>query len=491
MALELALLVVALLLIISIFAGKASFRFGLPAPLLFLAIGMLAGSDGPGGIFFDDARLAQSLGVIALVLILFSGGLDTDWQAIRPVLTPGLILANLGVLISAVLVGVLAHVVLGFTLLEGFLLGAIVSSTDAAAVFAVMRTRDVNLRDNLEALIEFESGSNDPIAVFLTIGLTMVLADPSRALFELVPSFVLQMTLGAVAGYALGRLMALLINRAKLQLEGLYPALAVGLVLLTYGGTALIGGSGFLAVYLAGIVLGNRDFAHKRSLMRFYDGIAWLMQIAMFLVLGLLVYPSRIVPVLGTGMLLSLFLIFVARPVAVFVALALTRYDWRAKLMVSWAGLRGAAPIVLATFPLLAGLDRAEMIFNLVFFIVLTSVLAQGTTIAAVARWLGVHQAQRPAAVFRYPQEFVPQVSTQSRLIELTVAPGSLACGRAILELGLPRGALVVLITRGDEGLVPGGTTMLEPGDRVLLLVERSAIADVQSALLGERGTPA
>ncbi|NWG22039.1 MAG: potassium/proton antiporter [Chloroflexi bacterium] len=491
MALELTLLVVALLLIISIVAGKASFRFGLPAPLLFLAIGMLAGSDGPGGIFFDDARVAQSLGVIALVLILFSGGLATDWQAIRPVLTPGLILANLGVLISAVLVGVLAHVALGFTLLEGFLLGAIVSSTDAAAVFAVMRTRDVNLRDNLEALIELESGSNDPIAVFLTIGLTMVLADPSRALFELIPSFVLQMTLGAVAGYALGRLMALLINRAKLQLEGLYPALVVGLVLLTYGGTALIGGSGFLAIYLAGIVLGNRDFAHKRSLMRFYDGIAWLMQIAMFLVLGLLVYPSRIVPVLGTGMLLSLFLIFVARPVAVFVALALTRYDWRAKLMVSWAGLRGAAPIVLATFPLLAGLDRAEMIFNLVFFIVLTSVLAQGTTIAAVARQLGVHQAQRPAAVFRYPQEFVPQVSTQSRLIELTVAPGSLACGRAILELGLPRGALVVLITRGDEGLVPGGTTMLEPGDRVLLLVERSAIADVQSALLGERGTPA
>lgn len=490
MSLELALLVAALLLIVSIIAGKASFRVGVPAPLLFLAIGMLAGSDGPGGIFFDDARLAQSLGVIALVLILFSGGLDTNWQAIRPILTPGLVLANLGVLISALLVGALAHFALGFTLLEGFLLGAIVSSTDAAAVFAVMRTRDVNLRDNLEALIEFESGSNDPIAVFLTIGLTMVLADPSRALFELAPSFVLQMTLGAVAGYAMGRLMALLINRAKLQLEGLYPALAVGLVLLTYGGTALIGGSGFLAVYLAGIVLGNRDFAHKRSLMRFYDGVAWLMQIAMFLVLGLLVYPSRIVPVLGAGLLLSAFLVFVARPVAVFVALAFTRYDWRAKLMVSWAGLRGAAPIVLATFPLLAGLERAEMIFNLVFFIVLTSVLAQGTTIAAVARRLGVHEEQRPAT-FRYPQEFVPQVSTQSQLIELTVSPGSLACGRAILELGLPRGALVVLVTRHNEGMVPGGTTVLEPGDRVLLVVERSAIADTQRVLLGERDTPA
>jgi cell volume regulation protein A len=399
MSLELILTIAALLLILSIIAGKTSLRFGLPAPLLFLAIGMLAGSDGPLGIYFDDAWLAQSVGVLALALILFSGGLGTDQQTIRPVLWTGLILANLGVLISALLVAVAAHLLLQFSLLEGFLLGAIISSTDAAAVFAVMRTRDVNLRDNLEGLIELESGSNDPIAVFLTVGLTMVLAEPSRSLASLAPLFVLQMTVGGVAGYAMGRLMAITINRAKLQLEGLYPALALGLVLLTYGGTALINGSGFLAVYLAGIVLGNCDFAHKRSLIRFYDGLAWLMQIAMFLVLGLLVYPSRIVPIIGEGLLMSAFLIFVARPVAVFVSLACSRYDWRAKAMVSWAGLRGAAPIVLATFPLLAGLDRAGMVFNLVFFIVLTSVLIQGTTIAHVARWLGVQQPRPPGDV--------------------------------------------------------------------------------------------
>jgi cell volume regulation protein A len=293
------------------------------------------------------------------------------------------------------------------------------------------------------------------------------------------------MTVGGVAGYAMGRLMAITINRAKLQLEGLYPALALGLVLLTYGGTALINGSGFLAVYLAGIVLGNCNFAHKRSLIRFYDGLAWLMQIAMFLVLGLLVYPSRIVPIIGEGLLMSAFLIFVARPVAVFVSLAFSRYDWRAKAMVSWAGLRGAAPIVLATFPLLAGLDRAGMVFNLVFFIVLTSVLIQGTTIAYVARWLGVQQP-RPQATFHYPQEFIPQVSASSQLVELTVAPGSPACGRAIMELGLPRGALVVLINRSDDSLVPGGTTILEPGDRVLLLAERSALDDVRRVLSNE-----
>lgn len=485
MSFELILLIAALLLVLSIIAGKASLRFGLPAPLLFLVIGMLAGSDGLLGIYFEDAWLAQSVGVLALVLILFSGGLGTDWQMIRPVLWTGMILANLGVLISALLVAVAAHLLLQFSILEGFLLGAIISSTDAAAVFAVMRTRDVNLRDNLEGLIELESGSNDPIAVFLTIGLTMVLADPSRSLTSLAPLFVLQMTVGGVAGYAMGRLMAITINRARLQLEGLYPALALGLVLLTYGGTALINGSGFLAVYLTGIVLGNCNFAHKRSLIRFYDGLAWLMQIAMFLVLGLLVYPSRIVPIIGEGLLMSAFLIFVARPVAVFVSLAFSRYDWRAKAMVSWAGLRGAAPIVLATFPLLAGLDRAGMVFNLVFFIVLTSVLIQGTTIAYVARWLGVQQP-RPQATFHYPQEFIPQVSASSQLVELTVAPGSPACGRAIMELGLPRGALVVLINRSDDSLVPGGTTILEPGDRVLLLAERSALDDVRRVLSNE-----
>ncbi|MDW8146612.1 MAG: potassium/proton antiporter [Roseiflexaceae bacterium] len=482
MLLELILLIAALLLILSIIAGKTSLRLGVPAPLLFLLIGMLAGSDGPGGIAFDDAWLAQSVGVLALVLILFSGGLDTDIQVIRPVLRTGLILANLGVLISALLVAVAAHLLLQFSLLEGFLLGAIVSSTDAAAVFAVMRTRDVNLRDNLEGLIELKSGSNDPIAVFLTIGLTMVIADPSRSLISLAPLFVLQMTVGGVAGYAMGRLMALAINRARLQLEGLYPALMLGLVLLTYSGTALISGSGFLAVYLAGIVLGNCDFAHKRSLLRFYDGLAWLMQIAMFLVLGLLVYPSQLIPLIGEGLLMSAFLIFVARPVAVFVSLAFTRYDWRARAMVAWAGLRGAAPIVLATFPLLAGLDRAGIMFNLVFFIVLTSVLIQGTTIARVARWLGVQQSQ-PPSLFRYPQEFVPQVSASSQLVELTVAAGSPACGRAIMELGLPRGVLVVLITRNNDSLVPSGTTILEPGDQVLLLAERNALDEVRRVL--------
>jgi cell volume regulation protein A len=476
-SLEVILLVIALLLILSIVASKASLRLGVPALIFFIAIGMLAGSEGPGGIYFDDTSAAQSLGVIALAFILFSGGLDSDWNAFRPVLGSGLVLANFGVVASTLLVGAFAHLVLGFAPLEGMLLGAIISSTDAAAVFGVMRTREVNLRDNLEPLIEFESGSNDPIAIFLTTGLIGLLQNPAGSLFDLVPMFVLQMSIGAAAGYGMGRVMRLAINRIRLSLEGLYPALTIGLMFLTYAGTALLGGNGFLAIYLAGIVLGNSDFIHKRSLLRFHDGAAWLMQIAMFLVLGLLVFPSRLLPVAFDGLLVALFLIFIARPLSVLVALAFNKLNIAAKLMVAWAGLRGAVPIILATFPLLAGLPSAEMIFNLVFFTVLASVLIQGTTIALVARWLKVNTAG--GHDFHYPQEFVPQVSLSSRLVELTIAAGAPAVGKAVVEIGLPAGALVVLVTRDGEGIVPQGSTVLQSGDRVLLLGERAALDEV------------
>ncbi|HMO58522.1 MAG TPA: potassium/proton antiporter [Roseiflexaceae bacterium] len=477
LSLELTLLIGALLLILSIIASKASLRLGVPALLFFIAIGMLAGSEGPGGIPFSDAGAAQSLGVIALAFILFSGGLDSDWRTFRPVLGKGMALANVGVIISTLLVGAFATMVLGFSPIEGMLLGAIISSTDAAAVFGVMRTREVALRDNLEPLIELESGSNDPMAVFLTIGLTGILMNPARSLFDLVPMFVLQMSIGGLAGYAMGRLMTVAINRVRLSLEGLYPALTIGMMLLTYSGADLLGGNGFLAVYIAGVVFGNSDFIHKRSLLRFHDGVAWLMQITMFLALGLLVFPSRLLPVAGDGLLVAIFLIFVARPLSVLIALAFSKLDLAAKLMVAWAGLRGAVPIILATFPLLAGVPRADMIFNLVFFSVLASVLIQGTTIAYMARLLRVNTIA--GHDFHYPQEFVPQVTLSSRLAELTITPDAPAAGRAVVEIGLPKGALVVLVTRDGEGIVPQGSTVLQAGDRVLLLGERADLDTV------------
>lgn len=475
------LLAAAVLLLLSIVSSKASHSLGIPALILFLVIGMLAGSEGFGGIYFDNAWGAKALGVVALAFILFSGGLDTDWQRTRPVLGSGLMLANVGVLVSAGLVALFAIAALDFTPLEGLLLGAVVSSTDAAAVFNVLRARDVNLRGNLEPLIELESGSNDPIAVFLTLALIELISVPDTSVLALVPLFVLEMGLGALCGYAMGRVMTWLINHIRLRQEGLYPVLTIALVMFTYGATVLLHGNGFLAVYIAGIVLGNRDFVHHRSLVRFHDGLSWLVQIAMFLALGLLVYPSRLVPVAGGGLLLALFLMFVARPVSVFVALLFSGLRSADKGMVAWAGLRGAVPIVMATFPLLAGVPKSDTIFNLVYFAVLASVLVQGTSIAAVARWLRVQQL-RPVQ-HHFPQEYVPKISTNSLLTELAIPASSLVVGRAIVELRLPKGALVVLIRRAEDEFVPNGGTVIEAGDTLLLLADPQALKDTQMLL--------
>lgn len=389
-SIEYILLGASILLLLSIIASKVFGRLGIPALLLFLLIGMLAGSEGPGGIYFDDPWIAQSLGIFALAFILFAGGLDTNWADVRPVLWRGLALSTLGVFITALLVGWFATAVFGFSLLEGLLLGAVVSSTDAAAVFSVLRSKKVSLKGQLKPLLELESGSNDPIAVFLTIGFITLLVNARASVVDLIPMFVQQMVLGAVLGYGIGKGMTLTINHLRLEYEGLYPVLTISLVLLTYGAAALLGGNGFLAVYLAGLIMGNSRFIHKKSLMQFHEGLAWLMQITMFLTLGILVFPSHLVPIAVVGLLVSVFLIFIARPASVFVTLALTKMSFREKAMISWVGLRGAVPIILATFPLLAGIPKAEMIFNLVFFIVLASALLQGTSIPLVARWLRV-----------------------------------------------------------------------------------------------------
>ncbi len=478
-SIEYILIVASILLIVSVIASKASGRLGVPALLLFLLIGMLAGSEGLGGIHFDDPWLAQSLGVVALALILFSGGLDTDWNYVRPALRSGLALSTLGVLLTATLAGGFATVVLGFSFLEGLLFGAIVSSTDAAAVFSVLRAKGLSLKGQIEPLLELEAGSNDPMAVFLTIGLTGVLMNPNASLIGLIPMFLLQMTLGAALGYVMGKGMTLIVNRSRLEYEGLYPVLTLALVLLTYGATTALGGNGFLAIYLAGLVMGNHDFVHKRSLMRFHDGLAWLMQIAMFLTLGLLVFPSRLVPIIGEGLLLALFLMLIARPVSVFITLFFTKIALREQSMVAWVGLRGAVPIILATFPLLAGLPEADLIFNLVFFIVLTSVLLQGTTLQLMARWLGV-VAPLPVS-HHYPLEFIPEISINSRVVELAVPPQSLIAGRSIMELDLPKGALVVLISRDNDSFVPSGGTRLQAGDKILILTDNTSLSQVQS----------
>jgi potassium/hydrogen antiporter len=474
------LLIAATLLLLSIIASKASGRLGIPALLLFLIIGMLAGSEGPGKIYFDDPRLTQLVGIVALAYILFDGGLSTEWHVIRPVFSKGIALSTLGVLITAVSVGLFATLVLDFSILEGMLLGSIVSSTDAAAVFSILRSRDVQLQGELEPLLELESGSNDPMAVFLTIGLTQLIISPSGSLLDLIPLFIQQMLLGIVMGYLIGRLAALFVSRVNLDYQGLYPVLTIALVMLTYGATASLGGNGFLAVYLAGLIMREKDFLHRRSIMRFHDGLAWLMQIGMFLVLGLLVFPSELVPVIGTGLLLSAFLILAARPLSVFLSLLPTKLNIREKLMVSWVGLRGAAPIILATFPLVAGVSHSDTIFNLVFFIVLTSVLIQGTLIIPVARLFRVYGRTQPSRP-RYPLEFIPTASPDSGLVNLEISAESGIAGKKIVDLRLPETALVVLVNKKDKFVIPSGGTILEAGDRMMVLADQESIEAVRS----------
>jgi cell volume regulation protein A len=477
-------IVAAVLLVTAVLASKVSARLGIPSLLVFLLIGMLAGSDGPGGIWFDNAWLAQSMGVIALALILFAGGLETDWSQVRPVLWPAVSMATLGVALTALVMAFAARAVLGFSLLEGLLLGAIVSSTDAAAVFSVLRSQRMALKSNLQPLLELESGSNDPMAVFLTVAFAALLAKPATSFVSVLPMFVQQMAIGAVLGLAVGKLTVVLVNRLRLDSEGLYPVLTLGAAALSYGVTASLGGSGFLAVYLTGMVMGNSDFLHKRSITRFHNGVAWLMQITMFLTLGLLVFPSHLPPVAAAGTLLALSLVFIARPISVFIGLAFSRLGFREKLLVSWVGLRGAVPIILATFPLMLGLKGAELYFNVVFFIVITSVLLQGTSIPLVARWLGL---QSPAPTRPAPAlEFVPAKKASSDLVEVVIPAHSANAGRQIMDLHLPKSALVVLLTRNENYVVPKGSTAIEPGDSLLVLAERSDIPAVREII--ERG---
>jgi cell volume regulation protein A len=481
-SLENILLLGSLLLFVSIVASKTSFRLGIPTLLLFLGIGMLAGSDGVGGIRFDDPKSTQFLGIIAMALILFSGGMDTKTESIRPVLKNGIALATIGVLVTALSVGWFASWLLKIPLMTGMLLGAIVSSTDAAAVFSILRTRNIGLKGTLRPLLEFESGSNDPMAYFLTIAFIDLVQEPNTSIIFLLPKFLNGMLLGAACGFGSGRLMVFILNRIRLDVEGLYPVLVLSMIFFTFSFTDSMGGNGFLAVYLSGIILGNGNVVHKKSLIKFFDGWAWLMQIIMFLTLGLLVFPSQVVPIMWEGLILSIFLIVVARPLAVFICLSFSKdLNIRKKIFVSWVGLRGAAPIVFATFPLVAGIEYAHSIFNLVFFISGISVLLQGSTLSLMAKWLHVSV---PSGLKRqFPIDLELKDNSKRELLELDIAKESKAIGKRVVQLGLPKKCLIVLIHRGSEYISPNGETVIEQNDHLLILVDtKETVGEVTSS---------
>lgn len=488
MQLEHALFWLAILIVASVISSKLSDRLFVPVLLIFLAVGMLAGSEGVGGIHFDNHQLAKSVGIVALIFIIFAGGLDTNWREARAVLWPGILLSTVGVLATAAVMGLLATVVLRLSLLEGMLLGAIVSSTDAAAVFAVLKSRGMSMVRPLRPLLEFESGSNDPMAIFLTTGIISLMTVSGMTAVALIPRLLLDLGAGALVGLLMGRLIGIILRRLRLTHNGLYPVAMVGLVLLTYAAAAILRGNGILAVYLAGLVLGQSQFPSKRSIARFHDSVAWLMQIVMFVTLGLLVFPSRVVPLVGAGLLLALLLMVVARPLGVLLCLAPFRLGLRRNLLVSWVGLRGSVPIILATFALTAGIGRADSIFNVVFFVVIASAFIQGTTIPLVARLLGLDAPDDYRA--SYPIEFEKTEAIDAEMTDIIVPYDSAAAGLTVAELGVPEKCLILLVARGESYEVPSGSTVIEGGDILLVLANDADVVALNRQLSRLRPAP-
>jgi len=464
------LFVGSLLLFVSIIVGKTSYKFGVPTLLLFLAIGMLAGSDGVGGIRFDNPQIAQFIGIVSLNFILFSGGLDTNWKSVRPIIKEGFALSTVGVLFTALSLGTFVWFVTDFTIYESMLLGSIVSSTDAAAVFSILRSKSLALKTNLRPTLELESGSNDPMAYVLTISFLTLVVHQDKSLYSIIPLFLQQMLIGGAAGFAFGKLSKFIVNHIKLDFEGLYPVLVIALMFITFSATDFVGGNGFLAIYICAVYLGNQDLMHKKTILKMYDGLAWLMQIVLFLTLGLLVFPSQVFPYMGIGLLISLFLIIVARPVSVFLSLMFFKMKLRRRFYISWVGLRGAVPIVFATYPLLAGIDKANMIFNIVFFIAVTSVLIQGTTLSIVAKWLHVALPEKVKPISEIDKIILEL--PKSSLQEIEVLPDFFAVNKRIIDLNFPDSAFIVMIKRNGEYIRPGGSTLIKEKDSLMIIAD-------------------
>ena len=456
---EQVLLIASVILFLSIFAGKAGYRFGLPALLLFLGVGMLFGSDGLG-IQFSDPNVAQFIGMLALSIILFSGGMDTKVAEVKPIASQGVVLATLGVLATTFITGGFIYWLFGLfgkyvtlTFPESLLLAAVMSSTDSASVFSILRSKGVYLKERLRPTLELESGSNDPMAYMLTLLLIAYIQSGGMNIWEAGLSLVIQLSVGAIAGFLLGRLAVLIINKIDIDNESLYPILLLATAFFTFAATTLCKGNGYLAVYIAGLVVGNAKIVHKKSMGTFFDGFAWLWQIVMFLTLGLLVNPHELLPVTGVGVMVGVFMILIARPISVFLCLIpYKNFSFKGKLYISWVGLRGAVPIIFATYPMIAGIEHAGMFFNIVFFITILSLLIQGTTVTQAAKWLD--------------------------MVEIDITPAVLSHGNKLMQLTLPDHTLAVMVKREGRYFIPKGNTELKENDKLLM------ISDNDEALL-------
>lgn len=476
---ELVLLVGAFLFFFSILAGKASSKFGVPALLLFLSVGMIAGSDGLG-VQFENIQVAQTIGMVALCIILFSGGMDTKFEEIRPIIKPGVLLATVGVLLTAVITGFFIWWIFGMTIqsagmgfLSSMLLASTMSSTDSASVFSILRSKGLHLKNNLRPTLELESGSNDPMAYILVITLIELInmgSDPSYLLVGL--KLLFQLAVGALSGFVLGKFTVYVINKIKIGNDSLYPILVFTFCIFIFAATYYLRGNGYLAVYVGGLVIGNSRFVHKRSSLNFFDGLAWLSQLIMFLTLGLLVRPSELLPVLVPGLITSLVIILISRPVTVFLCLLpFRKIPRRDKIFISWVGLRGAVPIIFAILPMVEQVPHARVMFNIVFVCTLVSLLIQGTSIPFMAKWLGL--AEQPPNI-RKLEEFDVEFSDEIKSItaEIVIKPHMLEKGSQLMDLTLPDKTLAVLVKRAGASFVPTGKTNLEVGDALLIITD-------------------
>lgn len=481
MTTELLLLYGSILSIIGLILSKASFRFGLPTLLLFLGVGMLAGSV--GGIEFNSPEVAQAIGTVALTIILFSGGLDTNYKKIRPILVPGGLLATVGVLLTALLTGAFIYYLfqfLGFTSLtfpQALLCASLMASTDSASVFSILRSRNVHLKRNLKPLLEFESGSNDPMAYMMTIILVQMLQSGDTSLGQGVLQFALQLSLGIALGYLLGKFTVWFVNKVNLPSSSLYPILLLSVASLIFAATTEVGGNGYLAVYISGLVVGNSRTVHKKGTERFFDGFQWLCQLIMFLTLGLLVNVNQLGDVALPALLIALFLMLVGRPMAVsLIMLPWLRYfGGRAICYVSWVGLRGAVPIIFACYPWVAGLEHAHLFFNIVFFITLLSLTLQGSSVTWLAEKLGLIDKTIRTKVFTeidLPEE------VKSTISEMIVSPNMIKESNMLRDLPIPDHTLAILVQRKGNFFIPKGHTKLEVGDHILV------ISDDEDALI-------
>ncbi len=465
-------------------------RVRIPGLLLFLGLGMLAGSEGLGGIEFDDTELARTLGTIALILILFEGGLTAGWKEIRPVLGTAASLATIGTVTTACVAGLAAHWIFGISVLEGMLVGAAIAATDSAAIFAVLRRSTLEKR--LARSLEGESGMNDPVALLLVIGFIEWIQVPGYGLADMAELLALKLAIGIAVGIAVGKLSTTALDRVRLPTDGIYPVATIAIAGLTYGLAEVAHGSGLLAVYLTALALGTAQIPARRTIVAFHEGVGWVAQIGLFILLGLLVFPSSLGEVAAESLALSAVLILAARPLAAFVATALAPLNLRERVMLGWAGLRGATPIWLATFPVVAGVGAAEELFSIVFFVVVTSTLIQGASFEPLAQRLGL-TTDEPAL----PRRLLESGRIRRMggdVVSYRLRPGAVAAGHLVRDLGLPREALVNVIVRDGRAIPPRGSTELREGDELHVLVRSELREEVESLTRrwheGPIGTP-